>query len=110
MKIDKDFFFDATAKLTVAISNSALRKYASNFDACSKLEGDLPILLDTNILLGYYGMSQTEKEKLIEFLDKLKDRIILTKQVEEEFLKNRLTVIKKDFFGPLNKFRKITQK
>lgn len=103
MKIDKDFFFDATAKLTVAISNSALRKYASNFDACSKLEGDLPILLDTNILLGYYGMSQAEKEKLIEFLDKLQDRIILTKQVEEEFLRNRLTVIKKDFFGPLNK-------
>jgi cold shock CspA family protein len=103
MKINNDFYFNPTAKLTVAISNSALRKYAENFEACSKLEGELPILLDTNILLGYYGMSQTEKEKLVEFLDKLKDRIFLTKQVEEEFLRNRLTVIKKDFFGPLNK-------
>jgi cold shock CspA family protein len=103
MKINNDFYFNPSAKLTVAISNSALRKYAENFDICSKLGGDLPILLDTNILLGYYGMSQTEKEKLIEFLDKLKDRIFLTKQVEEEFLRNRLTVIKKDFFGPLNK-------
>ncbi|MFW0739881.1 PIN-like domain-containing protein [Flavobacterium sp. T12S277] len=103
MKINKDFYFNPFAKLTVAISNSALRKYANNFDSCSKLEGELPILLDTNILLGYYGMSQTEKEKLVEFLDKLKDRIFLTKQIEEEFLRNRLTVIKKDFFGPLNK-------
>jgi len=103
MNIDKEFFFDPTAKLTVAISNTALRKFAKNFEACSKLEGDLPILLDTNILLGYYGMSQKEKEKLLEVLEKLKDRIILTKQVEEEFLRNRLTVIKKDFFGPLNK-------
>lgn len=103
MKINNDFYFNPSAKLTVAISNSALRKYAESFDACSKLEGELPILLDTNILLGYYGMSQTEKNKLIEFIDKLKDRIFLTKQVEEEFLRNRLTVIKKDFFGPLNK-------
>jgi len=103
MKINDDFYFNPSAKLTVAISNSALRKYAETFDACSKLEGELPILLDTNILLGYYGMSQTEKDKLVEFLDKLKNRIFLTKQVEEEFLRNRLTVIKKDFFGPLNK-------
>lgn len=110
MEINKDFFFDPNAKLTVAISNSALRKFAENFEACAKLEGDLPILLDTNILLGYYGMSQKEKEKLLEFLENLKDRIILTKQVEEEFLRNRLTVIKKDFFGPLNRITEDYQK
>lgn len=110
MDINQDFYFDPNARLTVAISNSALRKFADNFDACSKLEGNLPILLDTNILLGYYGMSQTEKEKLLEFLEKLKDRIILTKQVEEEFLRNRLTVIKKDFFGPLNRITEDYQK
>jgi len=103
MKINEEFYFNPKTPLTVAISNSALRKYADNFEACSKLEGTLPILLDTNILLGYYGMSQTEKEKLIEVLTKLQDRIFLTKQIEEEFLRNRLTVIKKDFFGPLNK-------
>tara|TARA_R110000850_G_scaffold155641_1_gene279879 strand:+ start:244 stop:1719 length:1476 start_codon:yes stop_codon:yes gene_type:complete len=103
MNISEEFYFNPKAKLTVSISNAALRKYASNFEECSKLEGELPIILDTNILLGYYGMSQQEKDKLIEFLDKFKDRIILTKQVESEFLKNRLTVIKKDFFGPLSK-------
>ena len=110
MEINQDFFFDPNAKLTVAISNSALRKFAENFDSCSKLEGKLPILLDTNILLGYYGMSQTEKEKLLEFLEKFRERIILTKQVEEEFLRNRLTVIKKDFFGPLNRITEDYQK
>ncbi len=110
MEIDENFFFDPTAKLTVALSNSALRKFAENFVAHSKLEGNLPILLDTNILLGYYGMSQKEKEKLLEFLEKFKERIILTKQVEEEFLRNRLTVIKKDFFGPLHRITDDYQK
>lgn len=103
MKITEKNYFNPKEQLTLSISNSALRKYASMFEACSNLEGELPIILDTNILLGYYGMSQQEKGKLIEFLEKFKDRIIITKQVEYEFLKNRLTVIKKDFFGPLNK-------
>ena len=103
MNINEKFYFNPKEKLTVQVSNSALRSYAEQFEICSKLEGDFPIILDTNILLGYYGMSQQEKKKLIEFLDKFKDRIVLTKQVEEEFLRNRLTVIKKDFFGPLNK-------
>lgn len=103
MKISEKFYFNPLEKLTISVSNSALRNYATNFENSSKLKGDLPIILDTNILLGYYGMSQQEKDKLIEFLDKFKDRIILTKQVELEFLRNRLTVIKKDFFGPLSK-------
>ena len=101
--INQDFYFNPIEKLTVATSNKALRKYAENFEDCSKLKGNLPIILDTNILLGYYGMSQKEKDKLLDFLDNFKDRIIITKQVELEFLRNRLTVIKKDFFGPLNK-------
>jgi predicted nucleic acid-binding protein len=103
MHVSDKFYFNPKEKLTVAVSNSALRKYANDFEMCSKLEGEFPIILDTNILLGYYGMSQQEKGKLIEFLDNFKDRIVLTKQVESEFLKNRLTVIKKDFFGPLSK-------
>lgn len=103
MKINEDFYFYPSENLTAAISNKALRNYADNFDTYSKLEGDIPIFLDTNILLGYYGMSQKEKEKLLAFIDKEKKRIILTKQVEKEFLRNRLSVIRKDFFGPLNK-------
>jgi len=103
MNIDENFYFNPTEKLTASVSNSALRKYAESFGTCSALEGDFPIIIDTNILLGYYGMSKKEKEKLIEFLDTYKPRIVLTKQVEEEFLRNRLSVIKRDFFGPLHK-------
>ncbi len=66
------------------------------------MKGDLPIFLDTNVLLGYYGMSKSEKEKLLEVFRNLKDRIYLTDQIEKEFLKNRISVIKKDLFVPLN--------
>jgi cold shock CspA family protein len=64
----------------------------------------LPCALDfTNVLLDYYGMSQNEKQKLIQFIKTYKDRIFITKQVEQEYLRNRLSVINKNFFGPLNK-------
>lgn len=101
--INKDFCFNPYSNLTTDISNRALRKYADGFETAKKLEGNVPIILDTNILLGYYGMSQNEKQKLIQFIESYKDRIYITKQVEQEYLRNRLSVIKKDFFGPLNK-------
>lgn len=101
--IDKDFCFNPYSNLTTDISNRALRRYADGFEKAKNLEGDLPIILDTNILLGYYGMSQNEKQKLIQFIQSYKDRIYITKQVEQEYLRNRLSVIKKDFFGPLSK-------
>lgn len=101
--INKDFCFNPYANLTADISNKALRKYADSFELAKSLGGDFPIVLDTNILLGYYGMSQNEKVKLIQFITTYKDRIFITKQVEQEYLRNRLSVIKKDFFGPLNK-------
>ncbi|MCC6727572.1 MAG: DUF4935 domain-containing protein, partial [Saprospiraceae bacterium] len=101
--INKDFCFNPYANLTADISNKALRKYADSFELAKSLGGNFPIVLDNNILLGYYGMSQNEKVKLIQFITTYKDRIFITKQVEQEYLRNRLSVIKKDFFGPLNK-------
>lgn len=101
--INSDFSFNPNNNLTTDIANRALRKYAEGFEAAKTLAGTIPIILDTNILLGYYGMSQNEKLKLIQFINSYKDRIFITKQVEQEYLRNRLPVIKKDFFGPLNK-------
>lgn len=101
--INSEFSFNPNSNLTTEISNRALRKYAEGFEAAKALEGTMPIILDTNILLGYYGMSQNEKQKLIKFISTYKERIYITKQVEQEYLRNRLPVIKKDFFGPLNK-------
>ena len=96
-----DFYFDPLGSLTVEISNRALKMYSDGFEKAKNLEGDLPIILDTNILLGYYGMSQIEKKKLIDFISTYNDRIYITKQVEQEYLKNRVSTIKKDFFTPL---------
>ena len=101
--INADFCFNPKGKLTTNISSRALNKYVEGIEAAIKLEGDLPIILDTNILLGYYGMSQKEKDKLIQVIKEYSDRIYITKQVEQEYLRNRLSVIKKDFFEPLSK-------
>lgn len=74
-----------------------LDKYTTNFDNVLKLETDFPIFLDTNVLLRYYSISFTAREKLFEFINRNKDRIIITHQVQKEFLKNREDVIKKYF-------------
>lgn len=99
--INSQFSFGHNGKLTADISRRALEKFSKGFESARKLEGDLPIILDTNILLGYYGMSQLEKSKLLKFIEAYSKRIYITKQVEQEFLRNRLSVIKKDFFEPL---------
>jgi predicted nucleic acid-binding protein len=102
VEINKDFCFDSSKKLTIEIAHKALKTYFNKFEQALKLEeSTIPIILDTNVLLRYYGMSQHEKKKLIEFLNKNKDRIFLTSQVQEEFLRNRVNVINKDFFQPL---------
>lgn len=103
MLIAKDFCFSPYGELTADISNRALRSYAEGFEAARNLDGQLPIILDTNILLGFYGMSQNEKQKLIQFIENYRHRIYIPSQVEQEYLRNRLSVIKKDFFTPLNK-------
>src|ERR1043165_7781602 len=101
--INSDFSFSPNGKLTADIANRALRKYSEGFETAIKLQGECPIFLDTNILLEYYGMSKSEKEKLTQFINNYKNRIHITKQVEQEYLRNRLSVINKDFFEPLNK-------
>lgn len=71
--------------------------YSSNFENITKLDNELPIFLDTNILLRYYSISFSAREKLFAFLKNNKDRIVITKQVQKEFIKNREEVIQKFF-------------
>lgn len=80
--------------------------YSSKFDEALKLEGDMPIFLDTSILLRYYQISFKEREKLKQFFTthKDKDRIYITHQIEKEFLRNRIKVIKK-FYGSLGEVK-----
>ena len=101
VEINEEFCFDTSKKLTIEIAHKALKNYSENLSAASELENSIPIILDTNVLLQYYGMSQVEKKKLIKFLNQNKDRIFLTAQIEKEFLRNRIKVINSSFFTPL---------
>lgn len=110
-KIDPHFCFDSKKKLTVEIAYNALKTYSEKFlEALDLQKNSIPIILDTNVLLGYYGMSQDDKNQFIDFLNGNKDRIFLTSQVQEEFLRNRRHVINEEFFKPLetipDKFKK----
>jgi len=102
--ITEDFCFNPQRKHSILLSQKAFSLYVEKFeeDPINNLLEGLPIFLDTNVILGYYGMAQKEKDKLYAFLQEQKERIILTRRVEEEFLKNRISCIRKDFFKPLN--------
>jgi len=56
-----------------------LEKYSSNFQKEVSLETDSPIFLDTKVLLRYYSISFTAREKLFEFINLHKNRIMLIK-------------------------------
>ena len=94
-KIGNDFWFNSKRNYSIKSVNEGLKLYTENLERIEKLKGDETIFLDTNILLDYYQISFTERKKLIEVINKLKKRIILTSCVEEEFLRNRVSKIKK---------------
>ena len=83
-KINQELCFDSSKKLTLKIAHEALKSYAEKFPLAQDLNNkSIPIILDTNVLLSYYGMSQHDKNLLIEFLKPNKDRIFITCQVEK---------------------------
>jgi cold shock CspA family protein len=103
VEINSEFCFNTNKKITIEIAHNAFKNYADKLSEALQLnESTIPIIVDTNVLLAYYGLSQIEKDKLLEFLNNNKDRIFLTFQIEKEFLKNRIKVIDRDFFDPLN--------
>ena len=103
VKIDENFCFQIQKLHTIALTNSALKLYAEKLEPeAIMLTGNLPIVLDTNVLLGYYGMANKEKQKLLKFFEENKKRIFLTQHIEKEFLKNRISVIFDKFLQPLN--------
>lgn len=104
-KINSDFCFPSNKKLTIETSYRALKNYHDKFSAAFELQEPIPIILDTNVLLAYYGMSQSEKKRLIKLLNENKERIFLTSQIEKEFLRNRIKNIEKKFLTPLDSIK-----
>ncbi|MBB6238469.1 hypothetical protein HDC90_003102 [Pedobacter sp. AK013] len=80
-------------KQTIKSHNEVLDKYYNGFENASNLKGDYKIFLDTNVLLRIYSTSFKAREKLLQFFKDYEKRIVLTAQVQWEFVKNRENVI-----------------
>jgi hypothetical protein len=91
---------------SLADYKKCLDKFSKNFDNEVALKTDTPIFLDTNVLLRYYSISFTAREKLLEFIKANKKRIILSSYVQYEFIKNREDVIQRFFEQVTNKIPK----
>jgi predicted nucleic acid-binding protein len=93
MKIGIDNCFDIDKFVKITTTQKALKRYADNFPDASDLKNEIPIFLDTNVLLEYYKISFTERKEIKQFLVKNKNRIYLTHQIEKEFLRHRISHI-----------------
>ncbi|HKO37457.1 MAG TPA: PIN-like domain-containing protein [Solirubrobacterales bacterium] len=67
--------------------------YRPSEDEFAELWKSALIVPDTNVLLTLYRLPETTRSKLLEILEKMKDRLFLPHQVGVEFQRNRLTVI-----------------
>jgi predicted nucleic acid-binding protein len=103
---EKHILFDIRKELGLVEANDALKAYAKDFEQAFSLDEKFDIFLDTNVLLSYYGMAAKEKEKLLGFLEKNKNRIFLTAQVQHEIRKNRVKRTEIDLFQPLERIPK----
>lgn len=83
-----------------------LDKFSSDFNKAISLENEFIIFLDTNVLLRYYSISFTARAKLFEFIKENSKRIVLSSQVQYEFIKNREDVIQRFFEQVTNKIPK----
>lgn len=80
---------------------NSIEHYYINFNDSIELKNEIPIFLDTNILLRYYSISFKQRELMKKFFIENKDRIYLSNQVQKEFIKNREEVIQKYFHSAL---------
>ncbi len=74
---------------------TALTYYANNLQAAVNLNTTIPIFLDTNVLLRGYTVSPERRALLHKFFLERKDQIVLTKQVQQEFIRNKKEVMKR---------------
>ncbi len=90
MEICNEFIFDIDRFISISTTQKALKQYSDGFEIANSLGDDIPIFLDTNVLLEFYKISFAERKEVKQFLSKNKERIFLTHQIESEFLKHRI--------------------
>jgi len=94
LKVNNRFCFNSDNHLAILDVFQAFEYFNKNIDNAKSLKLDVPIFLDTNVLADYYRISFSERLKLKQMLEQYKDRIYITKQIEKEFLSNRIGIIK----------------
>jgi predicted nucleic acid-binding protein len=103
LSIDKISFSTKRKELDVKSYAESLKIYLESADEALQLKKDIPIFIDTNILLKYYSISFVSRKTLLDFLKKYKKRIYITSQVQKEFIKNREDIIERFFTETLEK-------
>lgn len=97
-KIEKGNSFNTVEeKIGLPEYKEAIEYYYENFEDAFELKNNIPIFLDTNVLLRFYSISFKQRSLLNKFFTKRKKQIVLSKQVQKEFIKNREEVIEKYF-------------
>lgn len=93
--IDNSFHF-GVKKYDLLLTNEALQYYREHqLDDDNWLyeEEGLPVFLDTNVLLDLYRTSIRARDLFITFIEKNASRIIITGQIQQEFMKHRVDKI-----------------
>ena len=89
-EISKDFYFGYEfAYSSVQKHKKLLKYYESTAEKVIDLKVKIPIFLDTNVILRYYKISFTKRKMLLGFFRKHKNQIILSNEVQNEYLRNR---------------------
>lgn len=87
--ISSEFCFH-THYTDISITSEAYDYYEGHkLEANKILYKDVPISFDTNVLLNLYKVSFNDRNQMIEFINKNKQRIIITSQVQTEYMRNR---------------------
>lgn len=97
--VNDDFCFRTRYK-SLKKAKEALNRYEAGIKGMDNwlYEKDMPIFLDTCVLLNLYMISDIERKAFVEFIDKNKSRIIVASQVEREYNRRRVPQINK-FMG-----------
>lgn len=103
IKIKEGFSFKSgIEKCNLSEYDDALNNYYSNFGDSYNLKNDIPIFVDTNVLIHFYKISLAARKVLFDFFKENKHRIYITKQVQKEFIRNREKNID-DFYSDAQK-------
>ncbi len=78
---------------TINVSISLPNEFQEEISRISELDKDIPLVLDTNILLRLYSIPLKRKEKLIKFFQEKVNQIFIPEQVKKEFLRHRNQVM-----------------